>query len=143
MKPIVLSLTMFLAVSANAANAPQKRPLPWIGMGVRWQVGTTGETFLYVERVNPDGPAERAGVLPGDIVVKINNASPVFGDILDFLLVINDQRPGEQLRLAIQRAGRPMQKTVVVGTMPESARAAWERGIRIAKQRRDAARVRQ
>ena len=142
MKSVVLSLTMFLAMSANAANPPQKPPLPWIGMGVRWQVGTTGEKFLYVERVNPGGPAERAGVQPGDIVVKINNASPVFGDILEFLLFINEQRPGEQLRLVIQRAGRPVQKTVVVGTMPESARAAWERGLRIAKQRRDAARAR-
>lgn len=77
-----------------------------------------------------------AGVQPGDIVTHISNVPVGFGDELDFLIFMRDRTPGERLVLNVIRSGRRLRLVAVLASLPESARPTWERGFKIAQQKR-------
>ena|SRR5581483_1856923 len=129
-----IAVVIFFASSVMVAGLP---PQPWLGMGVRSRRGPDGEPFLYVERVNPKGPADEAGLRPGDLITQIENHSlRHFGDQLDFLLFIADHKPGDRVRLTRIRSGQASTLVLTFGNMPASARGDWERGIKAARRNR-------
>jgi putative serine protease PepD len=80
---------------------------------------------LLLERVNPGGPAERAGlrggdrqgilgmsriVLGGDVVTAIDGR-PITGQ-MDLNLALNRKRPGDTVKVEYYRAGQKMQAEV-------------------------------
>lgn len=123
-----------------AATTAAKPPLPYFGLDFRWMDGAAQQKFLYVERVAPNGPAARAGLCPGDQITHIAGVPVDFGDELDFLIFIRDRKPNERLVMKITRGRTQVDAVVILGTLPEAARAAWEEGFRIAQQRRLAVR---
>ena len=52
------------------------------------------------------GPADRAGLQPGDVIVSIDNE--VLKDARQALGLIAERKPGEKIHLQIRRAGRRM-----------------------------------
>jgi S1-C subfamily serine protease len=49
---------------------PSKQPRPWLGMHTTEALG-----HLLIAGVHDDGPADRAGVKPGDIVLRVDGAA--------------------------------------------------------------------
>jgi S1-C subfamily serine protease len=83
---------------------------------------------LLIERVNPGGPAERAGlrggdrqailglrriVLGGDVVTAIDGR-PIAGQA-DLSLALNRKRPGDTVKVEYYRSGQKMQAQVTLG----------------------------
>lgn len=132
---LLLVVLLTAAASGEGMTPPQPQPLPWLGMTLSWRLARA-QRLLLVERVVPQGPAGAAGVLPGDILQKIGGTPVDFGDQLDFLLFLGKHKPGERLPITIVRSGRPQNVVVVVGTMPESSRASWERALQTSKRER-------
>lgn len=133
MKRLMLALVTVL-MAGNAPGAEEKRP--WMGMSVRVVQETSRGRFLHVERTTPGGPADRAGIRPGDIVTRINNSSLRHMDDLEFLLFVGERKPGERVKLDVIRNGTPLNLTLTVGVMPPSAHAAWARALKTARELR-------
>lgn len=124
------------------AEAGKQKQLPWLGLSVRPFQAAAGDRMLHVERVASGGPSETAGVMPGDIITRMRGEKLQFVDDLDFLLFLSERKPGERLLLQIVRSGEPKLLRVTVGTMPSTARPAWERALDTARRKRIAAQQR-
>ncbi|MDZ7924812.1 MAG: trypsin-like peptidase domain-containing protein [Marinagarivorans sp.] len=81
---------------------------------------------LLVTGVYKNGPADRAGIAPGDIITKINNQVIGNGAIggLRSMQAVKESRPGEEIALEIHRGNKILTVTPVLTTkpnMPEDA----------------------
>ncbi len=89
---------------------------------------------VLVQEVQPGGPADKAGLKPGDIITTIDGRPIKDGD--DLVNEIASRRPGSTVRLGFLRDGKPTDTTVTIGDrdkvfadlnnpqMPESARSS-------------------
>jgi S1-C subfamily serine protease len=91
----------------------QPVPLP---EPLRRQLGLTRETGLIVVTVEPDGPAARAGVLLGDVLVALDGA-PV-SDLDDVQARLGSDRIGVAIPAVLVRAGARTELSITVGTQP-------------------------
>jgi serine protease Do len=78
--------------------------------------GTKG---ALVSDLTARSPALKAGLKPGDTIVKVNDVEIV--DDRDLAKVIGKVSPGTDVKLAIIRDGKPETITVTLGTMPTEA----------------------
>jgi serine protease Do len=68
---------------------------------------------VLVQEVQPGGPADKAGLKPGDIIVSIDGRSVKDGD--DLVNEIASRRPGSTVRLGYMRDGKEADATVAIG----------------------------
>ncbi|HUX44882.1 MAG TPA: trypsin-like peptidase domain-containing protein [Terracidiphilus sp.] len=68
---------------------------------------------VLVQEVQPDGPADKAGIKPGDILTTVDGRSIKDGD--DLVNEIASRRPGSTARLGYLRDGKPLNTTVTIG----------------------------
>lgn len=73
-----------------------------------------GVQRIFVRTVREGGPAARAGVQPGD-TLKGWNGQPV-PDTTTFWNLLRRSRPGERVRLELERGGAPVVAELVLGT---------------------------
>jgi len=66
-----------------------------------------------VQLVQPGGPADKAGLKPGDIITTIDGRMVKDGD--DLVNDIASRRPGSTARLGYLREGKPADTTVTIG----------------------------
>lgn len=70
----------------------------------------TDNLGVYIDYVLPEGPADKAGIRIGDVVIKINgtdiDSKSVYEEKLSY------QRPGEKVKLLILRDKKPMEFTL-------------------------------
>ena len=66
----------------------------------------------FVESVVPGDPADKAGVKPGDTVVRVDNV-PV-KTTRDLIGYVSSKSPGSKVRLAVMRDGREQEFTVTL-----------------------------
>jgi S1-C subfamily serine protease len=93
--------------------APRKPAAPgWLGLEVQ-----AVEGGLEVVRVSRNGPAEKAGVKKGDVLVKAEAARTLTRAALD--KVLGQKAAGEPLRLVLRRGGEPMELAVTLAKRPE------------------------
>jgi S1-C subfamily serine protease len=85
---------------------------------IRQSLGINSEHGLLIISVAPDSPAERSGVLLGDIIVNANG-SPVHSPH-SLQPALDDDKVGEPLNLEIVRGGKLHKLSVTVGERPES-----------------------
>jgi len=93
------------------------------------------KTGVLVQEVQPGGPAEKAGLKPGDIITTIDGRSIKDGD--DLVNEIASRRPGSTARLGFMREGKQSDTTVTIGDRdkvfaemnnPQSSAAPEEQG---------------
>ena len=71
---------------------------------------------IYVRNVFPGSPAAKAGIKPGDIIVKIDDQ--VIDSIAKYKMIINSKRPGDEI--VVELFSEFSQKVVVVKLEPKS-----------------------
>ncbi|MDQ7086860.1 MAG: PDZ domain-containing protein, partial [Acidobacteriota bacterium] len=101
---LVLGVVVLLVLSAARS---WREVRPFLGVDV-----VRGEDGVFIERVVPGSPAERAGLRPGDRIEEIA------GTPVSAWLAAQDRRPGPNpaaLGLVIERYGQRLPATVSVG----------------------------
>jgi serine protease Do len=104
------------------SEGEKKASRPYLGVLVTPAEGT-GRGIL-VREVTPTSPAAKAGLKPGDRVVKMDDQDVT--DVEKFLQAIAGHKPGEKLNLRVIRDGREQDVAAVLGgraTAPGSAPA--------------------
>jgi len=81
-------------------------------------LGAGQEGGLVVVNVEPDSPADRGGVLIGDILVALDDHA--VSDPGDVLAALGGERIGQPIVLKVARGGRAQQLTVTVGARPRA-----------------------
>lgn len=90
-------------------------------IGISFRSGLSGavnrvygfKNGVLVQQVQPGGPADKAGIKPGDIITSLDGRSIKDGD--DLVSDIASRRPGSSIRLGFVRDGKPQDATVTVG----------------------------
>ena len=75
------------------------------------------EKGVYVERVVKDGPASKAGVKAGDIIIKVNGSE--LADQSELVKVINSCKIGDSIDLVLLRNGEEISCTIQLGNKTE------------------------
>jgi S1-C subfamily serine protease len=87
-------------------------------------------TGAYITSINPDSPAEKAGLISGtrstsipflksggDLIISVDQQPViVFGDLLSYLL--NNKGPGDIVTLTVLREGKELQVDLTLGKRP-------------------------
>ena len=90
-------------------------------IGIQFREGLSGavnrvygfKNGVLVQEVQPGGPAEKAGLKPGDIIISIDGRSIKDGN--DLVDEIASRRPGSTARLGYMRDGKQADTTVTIG----------------------------
>jgi len=88
-------------------------------LGVSTGETSNGSPGALVAGVQSGTPAAKAGLKAGDVIVAFNAATVASeGDLIDALAA---SKPGERVRLTVQRGSTRITLTVVLGTQPAQA----------------------
>jgi serine protease Do len=100
-----------------------------IGVQIQEMTKETADAFglkqangALVNSVEKDGPAAKAGVQPGDIILKVEGRDVHSSN--DLPRIITAIRPGTKINLSIWRKGTAKEIPVVIAEMKEDAAAA-------------------
>ncbi len=97
----------------------------WLGLEVQALTPELSESFglldspgILVAGVYRDGPAAKAGLQPGDVILKIANEGAQDGRTS--MNQVARMKPGEKIKLDILRDGQPQTLTASIGLRPPS-----------------------
>jgi S1-C subfamily serine protease len=82
------------------------------------EFGATAHSGALISDVAPGGPAEKAGLHRGDIVLQINGRP--LTDQRDLQLTVSKMAPGTTINLVILRDGQQQQIPLTLGQQPAS-----------------------
>jgi len=95
----------------------------YIGVGTRAidaelqkQFGLSRSSGILVAEVTANGPAGKAGILQGDIIIEVDGEDMV--ESSDLLIAIRDRKPGDVVEVVIDRDGREMTFSVTLEERP-------------------------
>ncbi|UVA79155.1 Do family serine endopeptidase [Pandoraea commovens] len=95
----------------------------WVGVEPQDITSDIAESFglqqdsgVIIAGVVQAGPADKAGVQPGDILTKVNDES--IRDTTELLNVIAQIKPGTQAKLHVTRKKKELDLTVTIGKRP-------------------------
>ncbi|MBP9642218.1 MAG: PDZ domain-containing protein, partial [Budvicia sp.] len=71
---------------------------------------------ILVGAVTPDGPAEHAGLLVGDILVNVNNKPAT--SAIEVMDQVAEIRPGTSIPITVLRQGQRLNMTLTVSEYP-------------------------
>jgi serine protease DegQ len=97
----------YLGVALSPVRVPEKL----VG-----SLGLGGHSGLIVLNVEPDGPADRGGLLLGDVVIAFNGV-PV-GEMEDIHAALGSDSVGRAVRAALIRGGQLVELEITVGERP-------------------------
>ena len=83
---------------------------------LRSKLGTQQNTALLVMHVEPAGPAEKAGVLIGDLVTDFNGSA--IEDTADIQHLLGKAKAGDTVQANVLRAGAPLKISVTLADRP-------------------------
>jgi S1-C subfamily serine protease len=98
-------------------------PLPYLGISMQPMTTDLRQQLSYrgdgveIEGVFAGGPADKAGLEPGDVIQKVNGKLVATAD--QVVAAVRDRKPGEKLRLQVWSAGFKKLAAVTVGTAPD------------------------
>ena len=96
-------------------------------LGVSFQTVTPRLAAMYeldakdgvlVTRVGPNSPARQAGLQQGDVITKVNDQA--LGEQKSLAQMLNQYKPGDDVRLTINRDGKEQTLTVKLAQRPTS-----------------------
>jgi S1-C subfamily serine protease len=116
------------AVARNLPFAPQpNNPVqPNVQVPPRFQNLINGAAVTNIE---PNSPAEKAGLQVGDVITAVDNTKIDANHSLSDL--IQTHKPGDQVALAVTRGSQSLTLNIELGAAPQSNTSAYL-GIRFA-----------
>ena len=138
-KPVLVSFERNLEKLVTVAKVgpeveldkPQRPAKGWLGAetqvmtrDIAEALGLEGKKGVRVTQIIPDSPAEKAGLKPGDILLKLDGqviaaSNPSDDELFDNL--IRQYKVGGEAELAGVRAGEAMKWTATLGKTPKPA----------------------
>jgi S1-C subfamily serine protease len=97
----------YLGIGAQPVGIPD---------ALRASLALTAKSGIMVVKVEPDGPADRAGVLLGDILVSLGDTT--LGEFEDLQSVADSGIIGKQVKARVIRAGATLDLSITVGERP-------------------------
>ena len=103
-------------VTASLAQlkAGEKVSHPYLGVATSGGTGATPGATLGA--VTPGGPADAAGLRPGDVVTRFGDAK--ITNASDLVAAIADHRPEDSVKVTAQRGADSVELTVTLGRQP-------------------------
>jgi putative serine protease PepD len=92
-------------------------PRPYLGVTTAPTSLTAPSAGAQVQRIEPNSPADRAGLRVGDVVKSV--AGRGVQDPRDVAAGISDRKPGDEVEIRVERDGRSVTLDVTLGTRPE------------------------
>ncbi|MEO8620688.1 MAG: trypsin-like peptidase domain-containing protein [bacterium] len=94
---------------------------PWIGIRLEQPNSQNARDYIArgarVATVTPGSPAERAGIVVGDVLVKLRSRN--IRNRFDWDAALLDLRVGEQVPLIVHRGSKDVPITVTIADLPE------------------------
>ena len=87
---------------------------------LKTRLNLPNQSGVIVLAVEPDGPADKAGLLVGDVFVALGNTA--VNDTDDVQAALSGQPVGRPLTASVIRGGEPAQLTITVGERPRKGR---------------------
>ncbi|MBZ0309181.1 MAG: immune inhibitor A [Anaerolineae bacterium] len=84
-------------------------------------IGVTTDDLLNITAVNPDTPAEQAGLQVNDRLFAIEGQR---FSVTDFFSLIDEYQPGEEVTLTVLRDGQEVDVLLTLGTHPDRTRTS-------------------
>ncbi len=100
----------------------------WLGIAGQDITSELAESFelneqrgVLISGVLEGGPADKAGLEPGDVITRINNRVP--GSAHDILSIVSSIPPGERITVRGWRGKHPLETEVIISERPQQAPA--------------------
>src|SRR5437868_1525754 len=108
-RKLLLAMGVFglalLPLAAQESDEPAKgRGRAFIGVGVEPISENAERPGLMVREVEPEGPAAKAGIKQGDILLKVGGKE--LKDFQNLVSMIAEHKPGDQVTLSVMRDGK-------------------------------------
>ena len=110
-------LTLATALALGAPALKDKEPLG-TGPGFLGITFTKDADGLQVTEVKENGPAAKAGVKEGDVIVKIDQADLKDADTSELVRLVGGMRPGTVIALDVRRGKEALVLKVKLGARP-------------------------
>lgn len=78
-----------------------------------------------IAQIEKDGPADKAGLRDGDIVIEYNG-KPI-DDIRELSQAVASTKPGAKVKVKAMREGKPVSLVIVVGEMPTDGKLNFKK----------------
>jgi serine protease Do len=95
----------------------------WLGVGIQNLTEDLAKSFDYTEtegalvgHVDPKGPAKKAGLTQGDIIVQLGKDR--IKNVNQLRNLVAAIKPGTSVELTLMRNGRKEQRSVTIGELP-------------------------
>ena len=102
--------TVDTCIATRVSRAAPALPGQPAYLGVHLDSGPAGQ--LVIADVDPDSPAAKAGLRPGDVLEEIGGQKPTSAAFVGDLL--RSMGPGDPLKLAVRRSSGPVELTVTL-----------------------------
>ena len=110
-------LTLAAALTVGAPALKDREPLG-TGPGYLGITFTKDSDGLQVTEVKEDGPAARAGVKEGDVILRIDQADLKDADTSELVRLVGGMRPGTVIAVDIRRGKDALTLKIKLGVRP-------------------------
>lgn len=119
-----------LLVIALLSNTSSAACPGWLGLGFLYHPpARTHDGWIYVQRLAPGGPAERAGLFPGDVITAIDGQPIRYADERSLLQRLSRISGGTVVHLTFRRGIQGGSIAVTAAIASKAQCEAWRQSF--------------
>lgn len=131
---VLLWATTSATVAAEERAADAKRP-GYLGLMFTYHPPSEqSKAFMTVQSLAPGGPAERAGLKPGDLIIELDGQPFAFVSTYGMLLHWAEFTPGKPIELTVLRERKRQTMEMITTEMTASMYERWKANLALARE---------